>query len=166
MRNPMKIKWNFTKTILGEWFELNQYRISRPTNTIQLVIQGSHMVSGTRCPAGSDPVKKWSESRAAAPKGRCPVEHRGEFPYVLRRHISGNRWLIQAKEGIFEGWRAELRLWEWIWGLEGKFEPQRADLMLGGLVEGLEGRSEVCRSDLRRGGADLKPRRLIWGLEG
>ena len=44
-----------------------------------LVIQGSHMVSGTRCPAGSDPVKKWSESSAAAPKGRCPVEHRGEF---------------------------------------------------------------------------------------
>ena len=37
------------------------------------------MVSGTRCPAGSDPVKKWSESRAAASKGRCPVEHRGEF---------------------------------------------------------------------------------------
>ena len=57
----------------------------------QLVIQGSHMVSGTRCPAGSDPVKKWSESRAAAPKGRCPVEHRGEFPYVLRGHISGLR---------------------------------------------------------------------------
>ena len=44
------------------------------------------MVSDTRCPAGSDPVKRWSESRAAAPKGRCPVEHRGEFrdirPYV------------------------------------------------------------------------------------
>ena len=57
----------------------------------QLVIQGSHMVSGTRCPAGSDPVKKWNESRAAAPKGRCPVEHRGEFPYVLRGHISGLR---------------------------------------------------------------------------
>ena len=35
----------------------------------ELVIQGSHMVSGTRCPAGSDPVKKWSESRAAALKG-------------------------------------------------------------------------------------------------
>ena len=35
------------------------------------------MVSGTRCPAGSDPVKKWSESRAAAPKGRCPVEQGG-----------------------------------------------------------------------------------------
>ena len=28
------------------------------------------MVKGTRCPAGSDPVKKWSESRAAAQKGR------------------------------------------------------------------------------------------------
>ena len=55
------------------------------------VIQGSHMVSGTRCPAGSDPVKRWSESRAAAPKGRCPVEHRGEFPDVLRGHISGLR---------------------------------------------------------------------------
>ena len=41
------------------------------------------MVSGTRCPAGSDPVKRWSESRAAAPKGRCPVEHKGEFPDVL-----------------------------------------------------------------------------------
>ena len=50
----------------------------------ELVIQGSHMVSGTRCPAWSDQLKKWSESRAAAPKGRCPVEHRGEFPYVLR----------------------------------------------------------------------------------
>ena len=55
----------------------------------ELVIQGSHMVSGTRCPAGSDPVKRWSESRAAAPKGRCPVEHRGEFPDVLRGCISG-----------------------------------------------------------------------------
>ena len=37
------------------------------------------MVSGTRCSAGSDSLMKWSESRAAAPKGRCPVEHRGEF---------------------------------------------------------------------------------------
>ena len=53
----------------------------------KLVIQGSHVVSGTRCPAWSDQLKKWSESRAAAPKGRCPVGHRGEFPDVLRRHI-------------------------------------------------------------------------------
>ena len=44
----------------------------------KLVIQGSHMVSGTRCPAWSDQLKKWGESRAAAPKGQCPVEHRGE----------------------------------------------------------------------------------------
>ena len=28
------------------------------------------MVSGSRCPAGSEPVEKWIESRAAAPKGR------------------------------------------------------------------------------------------------
>ena len=55
----------------------------------ELVIQGSHMVSGTRCPAWSDQLKKWSESRAAAPKGRCPVGHGGEFPDVLRRHIKG-----------------------------------------------------------------------------
>ena len=32
----------------------------------QLVIQGSHMVSGTRCPAWSDKLQKWSESSAAA----------------------------------------------------------------------------------------------------
>ena len=51
------------------------------------VIQGLHMVSGTRCPAWSDQLKRWSESRAAAPKGRCPAP--GEFPYILRRHISG-----------------------------------------------------------------------------
>ena len=44
----------------------------------QLVIKGSHMVSGTRCPARSDPVKKWSESRAAAPKGQCPVTGRAK----------------------------------------------------------------------------------------
>ena len=49
------------------------------TNNTKLVIQGSHMVSGTRCPAGSDLVKRLRESRAAAPKGQCPVEHRGEF---------------------------------------------------------------------------------------
>merc|ERR1711911_250311 len=32
----------------------------------------------TSSPSGPLP-KKWSESRAAAPKGRCPVEHRGKF---------------------------------------------------------------------------------------
>ena len=68
------------------------------------------MVSGTRCPAWSDKLKKWSESRAAAPKDRCPVGHRGEFPYVLigqdfglRGHISGQRareeWeTVEARE--------------------------------------------------------------------
>ena len=61
------------------------------------VIQGSHMVSGTRCPAWSDQLKKWSESRAAAPKGRCPVGHRGEFPDVLRRHNQELIRLIEAQ---------------------------------------------------------------------
>ena len=60
------------------------------------VIQGSHMVSGTRCPAWSDQLKKWSERRAAAPKGRCPVGHRDEFPDVLRRHIKGLIRSIEA----------------------------------------------------------------------
>ena len=53
----------------------------------ELVIQGSHMVSGTRCPAWSDQLKKWSESKAVAPKGRCPVGQRGEFPDVPMRHV-------------------------------------------------------------------------------
>ena len=44
--------------------------------------QGSHMVSGSRCPAWSDQPKKWSESMAA-----CPIRHRGEFPDVPSKHI-------------------------------------------------------------------------------
>ena len=64
---------------------------------IKLVIQGSHMVSGTRCPAWSDQMKKRGESRAATPKGRCPVGHRGEFPEVLRRHIKGLIRSIEAQ---------------------------------------------------------------------
>ena len=36
------------------------------------------MVRGTRCPAWSDKLQKWSEWRAAALNGLCPVEHRGE----------------------------------------------------------------------------------------
>ena len=70
------------------------------------------MVSGTRCPACSDPVKKWSESRAAAPKGRCPVEHRGEFPDILKGKISGLSRLIEVIEGGFEIWMADFRLKE------------------------------------------------------
>ena len=49
----------------------------------QLVIQVSHMVSGTWCLAWSDQQKDWSESRALASKGRCPVGHMGEFPDIL-----------------------------------------------------------------------------------
>ena len=60
------------------------------------------MVSGTRCPAGSDPVMKWSESRAAAPKGRCPVGHMGEFPDVQRGDKLGQKRLIEVFEGGFE----------------------------------------------------------------
>ena len=51
-------------------------------NKEKLVIQGSRMVSGTRCPAGSDPVKKWTESRAAAQKGCCPVRILAELLYI------------------------------------------------------------------------------------
>ena len=35
----------------------------RGKNGKEQVIQGSHMVSGTRCPAWSDLLKKWNESR-------------------------------------------------------------------------------------------------------
>ena len=65
------------------------------------------MVSGIRWPAGSDPVKKWSESRAAAPKGRCPVGHRGEFPDVLKGSISGLRRLMEVIEDGYEVLRAD-----------------------------------------------------------
>ena len=48
-------------------------------NRIELVILGSHTVSGTQCPVPSDQVKWWSESRAVALKGQCPVGNRGEY---------------------------------------------------------------------------------------
>ena len=92
-----------------------QNRPCRDWNDDQQVIQGSHMVSSTRCPAGSDPVKRWSESRAAAPEGQCPVEHKGDFktsirPSILPSVLRGSRWLIKVTEGIFEGRKAILRL--------------------------------------------------------
>ena len=55
------------------------------------------MVSGTRCPAGSDPLKMWSESRAAAPKGRCPATEQG----IARRRSSS---VARADEAM---WRLE-----------------------------------------------------------
>ena len=53
----------------------------------QQVIQGLHMVSGNLCPAWSDQLKEWSESRTAASMGQCPEGHMGEFPVVLSGHI-------------------------------------------------------------------------------
>ena len=50
-----------------------------------------------------------SESRAAAPKGRCPVGHRGEFPDVLKGSISGLRRLMEVIEDGYEVLRADLR---------------------------------------------------------
>ena len=54
---------------------------------LEKVIQGSHMVSGDRCPACSDQLKKWSDSRAAAQKDPCPVGYRGEFPYLKQSSL-------------------------------------------------------------------------------
>ena len=68
-----KVTWSF-----------RQEQCAQKAEKLKLVIRGSHMVSGTRCPAWNNAVKKWSESRAAAPKERYPVEHRGEFLDVLR----------------------------------------------------------------------------------
>ena len=65
------------------------------------------MVSGTRCPAWSDQLKQRSGSRAAAPKGRCPVGHRGEFPDVLQGSISGLRRMMEVIEDGNEVWRAD-----------------------------------------------------------
>ena len=68
------------------------------------------MVSGTLCPAWNDQLKQWSESRAAAAKGRCPVGHRGEFPDVLEGSISGLRRLRLSKVNLRSGGQM-LGLW-------------------------------------------------------
>ena len=43
---------------------------------------------------------------AAAPKGRCPVGHRGEFPDVRKVSISGLRRLMEVNEDGYKVWRA------------------------------------------------------------
>ena len=58
--------------------ERKKERKGKKNEKKKLVIQVSHMVSGTRCPAWSDQLKQWSGSRAVAPKGRCPgMENKG-----------------------------------------------------------------------------------------
>ena len=84
----LKRRWRGRIGISFQQWRLRFYKyLFRMSYQIEQVIQGLHMVSGSRCPAWSDQLKKWSESRAAAPKGRCPVGHRGEFPDVLRRPL-------------------------------------------------------------------------------
>ena len=56
------------------------------------------MVSGTRCPAWSDQVKKWIESRAGARKGRYPLGYRGKFSDILK----GPQMTGLVTEGGFE----------------------------------------------------------------
>ena len=88
--HSLSLKCSFIKNV-------HSYILNQPGTHIhlffsvenKLVIQGSHMVSGTRYPAWSDQLKKWRESRAAAPKDWCPVGHRGEFPDILRGLIWG-----------------------------------------------------------------------------
>ena len=79
------------------------------------------MVSGTRCPAWSDQLRKWSESRAAAPKGRCPVGQGQK----LRTSVGADFWSSKGSNEI----RDEDRL-----GLKGQFlvftgeiRPKKAD---------------------------------------
>ena len=67
------------------------------------------MVSGIRYPAWNDHLKKGSESRAAPPKGQCPVGHRGEFPDVLKGSIL----------------KMDMRSRRQIFGLESKFKEGR-----------------------------------------
>ena len=109
----------------------------------QLVIQGSHMVSGTQCPAWSGVLQEWSESRAAALKSGFPVGHRGEFPDVLRGQICGYflawSWGFWAWEVWFfawEGWFLAWEGWFWFWkrhilGLRANLRSKRVDFRLG-----------------------------------
>ena len=137
------------------------------------------MVSGTWCPAWSDPVKKCSKTRTAAPKGVCPLEHRGESPDVLRGQILGPRWLIKTTalraylrsggqnldlENQLKVWRANLRHGGLVWSLDGWFEawwielrPGRANSRTGGQKFGWK-----CR--LRSGGQICGFGGLIWSL--
>ena len=64
-------------------------QMDTPTNTLVSVRKTSHpriafgqRCAIARCPASSDQLKKWSESRAAASKGWCPLGHRGEKAHL------------------------------------------------------------------------------------
>ena len=88
------------------------------------------MVSITRCPVQSDPVKKWSERRAAAPKGRCLVGHRGEFPYVHpeRSDFRLERANLRPHRAYFRPERAEYKPGRVdLWPKLADFWPNRTD---------------------------------------
>merc|ERR1711911_527117 len=60
----------------------------------QLVILGSHMVSGTRCPAGSDPVQMWSETDGCKEIHPCVLQDigpLGPLPKKERRQSKRGR---------------------------------------------------------------------------
>ena len=70
------------------------------------------MFIGAHSPAQSDQMKKWSESRAAAPKSQCPVKHRDKRPDVVTLRLAYFRpkMIVKAFRGRFELWRVDLRL--------------------------------------------------------
>ena len=83
---------SFRKPMIG--FSIN-FSISSATSGLA---NRSHFCSYIQVPClqisileSMDTMSKLRESRAAAPKGQCPVEHRGEFPDVLRGRITGLR---------------------------------------------------------------------------
>ena len=87
---------------------------------------------------------------AAAPKGWCPVGHRGEFPDVLRGNIAGLRGNWGGVWGLGEDLCLKIRfeVWGQALGLGGRFEAWRADLGPGMLIWGLESGFEAWRADL------------------
>ena len=100
------------------------------------------MVSGTRCPALSDELKKWSKSRAAAPKDQCPLGHRGKFPDFLKGHFGGLIWFL-----LGQIWGIQRLTWsvisELIWCMRADSRPERAiwrqDWSQKGQIWGLRG---------------------------
>ena len=109
------------------------------------------------------------------PKGMMSCSTLGGIsllPSFLTGFISGLRWMIWATEGIYEGWRVELRFGEQIWGLEGWFWTWRADLRSGGQIWGLTGRFEAGswfkakRANLWSGGLSYGSGGVILGLDG
>ena len=88
------------------------------------------MVSGTRCPAWNDQLKKWSESRAAAPKGQFLVAD----TQLYKRLCPSVRRLVSRLVGRLVGRSVTLELKSWKTCISAPAHPSATDGRVSGLV--------------------------------